>query len=229
MKVVVVLVAYCEARNCGPVIEAVRAQGLDCILVDDGSSDETAALAREHGAEVVRHCLNLGQGRAVVTGFKAALTRDCDAVIIMDADGQHDPADLPRFIEMLRVTNADIISGSRALGGVNPDASPVRRVMLPVLTRFLNRLAGLQLTDCMCGYRAYRRDTIAAIIPVLDGMLEPQYMTPEMLIRFGRAGLRVVEVPVHLRARAFGTSTKGLARYAFGVTRAIVRTYLAPT
>jgi glycosyltransferase involved in cell wall biosynthesis len=227
MNVLVTVVAYNEALNCGAVIDEVRALGFRCIVIDDGSRDDTAKVAAAHGAEVVRHFQNLGQGRAILTAFRIASLVKCDAVAIMDGDGQHDPADLTHFIKLMQETGADVISGSRALGTNHGKATFIRRTFLPLLTRLLNRLSGYQFTDCMCGFRLYRRDVLERIRPILDEILEPQYMTPEMLIRFGRNGVRIVEAPVHLRDRQFGVSSKGLGRYAFGVARAIIRTHIS--
>src|SRR5512136_429823 len=95
--IVAVIPARNEARTIGPLVAAVRAK-LPVVVIDDGSTDETAALARKSGADVVSHSTNLRKGAALKTGFSWALSKGFDAVITMDADGQHDPADLDKFL-----------------------------------------------------------------------------------------------------------------------------------
>jgi glycosyltransferase involved in cell wall biosynthesis len=89
-------------------------------LVDDGSTDDTAQLAKSMGAFVVVHANNLGQGWALLTSFKAALLESSDVIVEMDADGQHNPAEIPKYIEEMNRSNADIVVGSRILGAIIP-------------------------------------------------------------------------------------------------------------
>ena len=229
VNVTVTLAAHNEAKNIRPIIEKILAQGYRCIVVDDGSRDETAQVSEALGALVVRHSINLGQGYAVLTGMKVAMRQpDCDIVIEMDADGQHRPEEIRLFVERMQETGADIVVGSRVLGGHRWSRSSPRRIMLPYVTRLINELSGYRLTDAMCGFRAFRRSSLAKLLPVLDVMLEPQYIAAEMFIRFGRAGLVITEVPVHVDERSSGISTKGLLRYGMGILKAILRTLIEP-
>ncbi len=224
MNVVVTLTAYNEARNIAGIIPTIRRMGYTCILVDDGSSDGTHELGERLGARVLKHGLNLGQGWAVLTSFKAALGEECDMIIEMDADGQHDPTEIPAFVEKMVETGADIVVGSRVLGANHPNAPFLRRVVLPYFTEMINRLTGYEMTDSMCGFRAFRKTSLTKIAPVLDSMLEPQYLAAEMFMRFAKAGLQVEEVPIHLNDRSSGQSYKGMVRYGLGVFKAISRT-----
>jgi len=221
--VCVTLTAHDEARNIGELIEAIRSQGYDCLVVDDGSSDATAQVARAHGARVVRHELNLGQGFAVLTGFKAALQGPCDIIIEMDADGQHDPAEISQFLDRMESSGADIVVGSRRLGTTHDSAPWARRKFLPLFTYIINKITGYSMTDAMCGFRAFRASSLARGQSELESILEGQYFAAEMFIRLSRVGLTVDEVPVHLRDRGSGHSSKGLLRYGLGVLKAIVR------
>ena len=229
MSVLVTLPAYNEAANLPPLVRRIHELGYKCIVVDDGSSDDTLAVAEGLGAAVVRHPINLGQGFAVLTGFKAALLDpECDIVVEMDGDGQHDPDDLPHLLKRLEEAGTDIVVGSRILGSDYPNAPFFRRTFLPYYTAMINRLTGYRLTDAMCGLRVFRARSLAEIAPMLDEMLEPQYLAAEMFIRFARAGLTVAEAPIHMRDRTFGQSYKGLVRYGYGVVRAALRTVIDP-
>lgn len=225
MKVAITLTAYNEEKNLRPVIEEASHFGT-VILVDDGSSDQTVHIAQDAGAKVVQHPINLGQGLAVITSFKVALAGDYDVIIEMDADGQHNPAQIPAFLEKLEETNVDIVVGSRILGSNYEGAPWARRYFLPKLTRLINWITGYEMTDSMCGFRAFRSDSLRKALPIFDKMLEPQYIAAEMFIRFSRLGLSVDEVPISLEDRMSGISTKGLFRYGWGVSRAIFMTLL---
>ncbi len=226
MKVVVTLTALNEAKNIKKVIPNIIKQGFDCILVDDGSTDGTAELAKELGASVASHIKNLGQGYAVLTSFKLALKSDYDIIIEMDADGQHNPEEIPKFIDKINETGADIVVGSRILGTNYPTAPFFRKTFLPYFTSLINMITGYQMTDAMCGFRAFRSTSLKKIAPLLDKMLEPQYLAAEMFIRFSSEGLKVEEVPINLSDRASGVSYKGFIRYGIGVLKAIIRTIL---
>jgi glycosyltransferase involved in cell wall biosynthesis len=227
VKVIATLSAYNEAKNIRPVIARIRDQGYGCIVVDDGSRDATAQIADDAGAIVVRHPINLGQGYAVLTGLKAAIRHpECEIILEMDADGQHRPEEIRLFVERMQETKADIVVGSRPLGEHGGDAPFIRRTMLPYVTWGINKLSGYAISDAMCGFRAFRASSLMRVLPLLDHMLEPQYLSAEMFIRFGRCGLVIDEVPVHVDSRSSGVSTKGMLRYGMGILKAAVRTVI---
>ncbi len=223
MKVIVTLTALNEAQNIGPLITTIMEKGYGCILVDDGSTDGTPQIATSLGASVISHSTNLGQGYAVLTSFKAALKEDCDIIIEMDADGQHNPDQIPLFIEKMRETGSDIVVGSRILGSNYENAPFFRKTFLPHFTWIINSLTGYHMTDSMCGFRAFKKESLLRVGHLLDDMLEPQYLAAEMFLRFAKAGLTITDVPIHLKERTSGKSYKGLARYGFGVMKAITR------
>jgi len=227
--VLVTLAAHDEQKTVGEVIRRLRDLGFSCVVVDDGSVDGTVGAAKAAGAVVISHSVNLGQGDALLTGFKACLLDpDCDIIVEMDADGQHNPADVPRFVEMMRNSPADVVVGSRILGAHQPNVSYLRKTFLPYYTNLINALTGYQMTDALCGFRAFRRASIARVASQLDFIIEPQYVAAEMFIRFSRAGLRVEEIPIKVAERGWGASRKGVLRYGFGILRAIARTLLDP-
>jgi len=224
-KIAITLSAFNEEKNVKSVLDSAKKYG-DIIIVDDGSTDRTIQIAEDSGARIVKHPLNLGQGLAVMTGFKTALAGDYDVIIEMDADGQHDPTEIPLFLEKLQATGADIVVGSRILGTNYEGAPWTRRYFLSPLTGLINRLTGYNMTDSMCGFRVFRCKSLRKALPVLDQMLEPQYLAAEMFIRFSQLGLKVEEVPINLKDRSSGISRKGLFRYGWGVGRAILMALL---
>lgn len=222
-RVIAVTAAYNEADNIALVVRRAVDLGYEIIVVDDGSEDDTAQVARNNGAVVLRHPTNFGQGQGLLTGFKAAIMEECDYIVEMDADCQHDPADIPRFIDVLEASDYDIVVGSRVTGANHPDAPLMRRLFLPYVTAAVNMLTGYRMSDAMCGYRAFRTEGLRRARHVLDEILEPQYIAAEMFVRFSRAGLTVGEIPIALNDRGAGASHKGTVRYGFGVMKAIMR------
>jgi len=226
-EVLVKMAAYDEAESIGSVIDAVP-DGIDVLVIDDASRDDTAAEARRHGAFVIRHMKNMGQGIADITGFLWALPRGYRYVIEMDADGQHDPSSIPEFVKVLdEQPDVDIVVGSRVLGRQSGDVDYLRKVFLPWYTEMINRASGYRLTDALSGYKAYRCSSLANRLQDFLPLLETQYIAAELYIKFSRARLRVAEIPIHIRQRTHGRSRKGTIRYGIAVAWIVVRTILA--
>jgi glycosyltransferase involved in cell wall biosynthesis len=225
LRVLIGIPAYNEADNLPQLLDKLRGR-YDVVVVDDGSDDETPEVARAHGAMVLRHIINLGQGAADITKYKFAIDQGYDVLIDMDADGQHDPSEIKVFLDRYDQGDCDIVQGSRILGTDYKEAPFFRRTFLPHYSWLLNKLTGYDLTDYMCGMKAYRVTALKKLRAVLENMIEPQYLAAEAFIRFSKENFRVVEVPINLKKRASGVSRKGLFRYGFGVLRAILRTFM---
>jgi glycosyltransferase involved in cell wall biosynthesis len=221
-KVVVTIAVFNEAKTIDSVLQEVP-QDIDVIIVDDGSTDNTVSIAEAFGVRVVKHPVNLGQGMALITGFRAALMHDYDLIVEMDGDGQHDPHDIPRFVTTLQETGCDLVVGSRRLGSSYRGEPFFRRTFLPTLTNVINFFTGYHLTDSMCGFRAFRASSLRRCHSVLDETSGRQYVAAEWFIKFSKVGLTVAEIPIHLKRRRHGASYKGLVRYGWGVARSIVR------
>jgi glycosyltransferase involved in cell wall biosynthesis len=191
------------------------------LVIDDGSRDGTADVARGLGAHVVSHPVNSGQGAALQTGYLVAERVGVDIVATMDADGQHDPAQLARLIEPIVRDEADFVVGSRRMGEYERD-SAARDAGITVFTRLVNLLGGTDVSDVANGFRAIRASALPGI-----AFTEDQFHNPELLLGAARSGLRVVEVPVTIRRRQAGVSKKGTSlRYGFGFLRVMLKTWL---
>jgi glycosyltransferase involved in cell wall biosynthesis len=188
----IVIAAYNEGAVIYDVVREITTAGWQVVVVDDGSSDRTAAQARSAGATVLRHAVNLGQGAALQTGIDFAIRRGARDVVTFDADGQHSVADIGPMVDALQ--GADIALGSRFLGRVE-GASRRRVLLLWAAVVLSNRLSRLKLSDTHCGLRAFR----AAAAPRLRLTQNRMAHASELLHKVKASCLRVVEVPVTVR------------------------------
>jgi glycosyltransferase involved in cell wall biosynthesis len=190
MRVLILIPAYNEAAHIAEVVKGVLRQGLDVLVVDDCSSDETGARAAEAGAVVLRHDVNGGKGRAITTGFAYAVANGYDAVLSLDGDGQHDPEDIPAFLQMAGDERIDVIIGTRMR---DVRTMPlVRRVTNRVLSLLISLTAHAKITDTQSGYRLVRTHVWGAF-PMQSHSFD---FESEFLLRAGRLGFRVAEVRV---------------------------------
>jgi len=225
--ILVKMAAYNEQKNIGDVLERIS-KAYDVLVVDDCSTDQTAKVAGEFGAMVVRHDKNMGQGIGDLTGFRVALDMDYEYIVEMDADGQHDPEEIPKFIKKIEDDpTLDIVVGSRILGSQEGPVNILRATFLPTYTRLICRASGYDLTDVLCGFKAYRTTSLKLVPHVLEKPLETQYIAAELYIRFGRAGLNIGEIAVNIKERKHGKSHKGTLRYGIAVAWIILRALVA--
>lgn len=191
-RIAALIPCYREQGRVGAVVRGAREAGFDAIVIDDGSPDRTADEAREAGAtEVVVHEVNRGKGAAMSTGLRRALERGYDAVVLMDGDGQHLPAELPRFAEAFARGGADVVLGSRM---ADHRGMPfVRYCTNRYMSWLLSRRLGQRASDTQCGYRLLSR---RAIPVVLAGGASGFAADSEQLLLLARAGFRFAEVPV---------------------------------
>jgi hypothetical protein len=222
--IAVILPALNEADNLDVLLTRIPRQlaGLDvvAIVVDDGSTDATPAIAVRDRAIVVSHPINQGGGAALRLGYQVALELGATIVVTMDADGQHDPAQMERLVSPILEDRADFVIGSR-LKGEHEAASVIRHVGIYLFNGLISILARRKITDCSSGYRAIR----AADLDRLH-LAENQFHTSETILLAVKAGLRLEEVPVTIARRHSGVSKKPKAmRYGWGFLRAIVRAW----
>ena len=188
LRTTAVIPAYNCEKTIALVVKGVQPQGLDVVVIDDGSTDATCDAAEAAGARVVRHPANRGKGHALVTGFKHVLSNGGGAVLTLDADGQHDPEDLPRLLEHL--STADLIIGRRQLDlELMPRASFVGNC---ISTFFISLFCGKHFPDTQCGYRIYS-DRMLRALPLRGGRFETE---TELLMRASLLGLTIKWVRV---------------------------------
>lgn len=192
--VCVIVPAYNEAAVVASVIRDLVARFGHVVVVDDGSTDGTGQVAREAGASVVRHAINLGQGAALQTGFDYALRLGgVTHVITFDADGQHRPDDALRLLKQCRSEDYDIVLGSRTMGTV-VDQPWQRALLLRAAVAFSRLTSGLDLTDTHNGLRVLTRRALGRISLRQCGMAYASELEHEI----SRSGLRWCEVPVEI-------------------------------
>jgi glycosyltransferase involved in cell wall biosynthesis len=228
-SVSVVIPAKNEALNLPHVFARLERNRYEVILVDGDSKDETVSVARQHWPDInVIGQTRKGKGNALACGFEEA---SGDFIVMLDADGSNDPAEIPRFIEALK-GGADFAKGSRFMPGAgSSDISRLRRIGNFWLNKVVNMVYGTRYTDLCYGYNAFRRECLTVMeleageVEGADGdtMLWGDGFEVETLInvRIAKAGLRVAEVPSFERSRHFGASNLNAFSDGFRVLRTI--------
>lgn len=195
LSVCVIVPAYNEEGSIAEVLGKMPAGIDEVVVIDDGSSDATGKIAREHGATVIRNETNAGKGVALMAGFAHAHAGNMDLVITLDADGQHDPADIVRFVDTFRRTRVPVLVGNRLWD----------RKKMPVVRRWTNlfmscllaRIMGVYVADSQCGFRLYRADLLRHVQVAARRFA----MESEILLQLARRGIRIdsVRIPVVYR------------------------------
>jgi glycosyltransferase involved in cell wall biosynthesis len=203
-QISVILPAYNEEISIGSMVHLTRLYADRVIVVDDGSSDRTAEVARKAGAEVIVHEVNKGKGGALKTGFKTAVTLSADIIVTMDSDGQHNPAEIPKLVAPIIEGEAEMVNGSRYLNGLEKSTPVYRRIGQTILDKFTNINSGLKITDSQSGFRAFAASTIGNFRFNARGMA----IESEMLADAGNAGLRIKEVGIGVRYDVDGSTKK---------------------
>lgn len=189
-KICCLIPAYNEARRIASVVKSAREHINDILVVDDGSGDATAELAEEAGAHILRHKTNCGKGMALRTGFTHAQKMDYHAVVTLDADGQHDPAEIRSFLDAYQNNAGDIIIGSRLR---DKAAVPLYRYIPNQIGIFcISKAAGCRIEDTQSGFRLYRKEVLDKVTLETTGF----ETETEILIKAGKKGFRMHSLPV---------------------------------
>lgn len=218
-RVMVLIPAYNAAKSVGDVVRGSKEIINDVVVVNDGSRDDTAAVSRAAGAEVVDHPQNRGKGGALKTGFAHAMKNGYDVVVTLDADGQHLPREIPKFLKSREETQADLIIGGRShLFG---EMLPRRRLANRFSAWSIAKASGTEVTDSQSGFRLYSANLIRNVRLRTDGF----DLESEVIVRAGVGGFKVLTIPIDL-GFVDGLSTshykplKDTLRIAWTVTRA---------
>ena len=226
MKICVNIPCFNEEKTIASIIAripSIAQHELEVIVVDDGSTDNSANIAKKEGAHVVQNPTNLGLGRTLRVGLKEALKRGADIIVNIDADGQYNPEDIPRLIQPILENEADLVLANRF---------EQLKYKMPLLKKMGNRfvswcvrrLTGLKVKDCQTGFRALNR----RLAETLEVLLRGTYTyTQEMLIHAKFNGFRVKEIPMDFNAREDGKSRliSNIFSYFYKVTKISLGTY----
>ena len=219
-RTLIVMPALNEQASVGSVVEEVLSMlpGVGCLVVDDGSTDDTGAIARAAGAKVATLPFNLGVGGAMRLGFKYALEHGYDNVVQIDSDGQHDPRNVPALLDAL--TSADIVIGARFAGEGDYKVRGPRRWAMWILAAILSRTAKTRLTDTTSGLKA----SGPRAVRLFAVHYPAEYLgdTIEALVIAARAGCAIRQVPASMRARSGGTPSHHPVKAALYLGRAVI-------
>ena len=218
-RVMVLIPAYNAAKSVGDVVRASKEIVRDVVVINDGSRDDTASVARAAGAEVIDYPQNRGKGGALKTGFAHAIKNGYDVVITLDADGQHLPREIPKFLKSRDETKADLIIGGRShLFG---EMLPRRRLANRFSAWSIAKASKTNVTDSQSGFRLYSANLLRSVRLRTEGF----DLESEVIVRAGVGGFKVLTIPIDL-GFVDGISTshykplKDTLRIAWTVTRA---------
>ena len=214
-KVTVIIPAYNEQKNIADIVARIKETdtgiGLDVVVIDDGSTDQTASFARLAGAKVIRHLVNMGYGAALQTGYKYAVQRGYPYLVQLDGDGQHDPGYMPELLQMVMAGEGDLILGSRFLkmsaagkgALVLPQTGIARKWGIKIFAFLTSTLVGFKITDPTSGYQALNRKVITFFT---QDFFPGDFPDADIIVIAHRAGFKIKEFPMTMSQRSIGKS-----------------------
>ncbi len=189
-KICVLIPVLNESQAIGSVVESLRKRNLDVVVVDDGSTDDSGAIASQKGATVLRHDTKKGKGQSLRDGFRHIVERGYDGVVTMDGDGQHDAADLEQFIRLVERERPGVIVGNRM---AKPDGMPwIRYLTNRLMSAIISLACGQRIPDTQCGYRYIDTGVLRNISLNCDDF----EIETEMLMKAAKRGCRIYSVPI---------------------------------
>lgn len=218
-RVIAVIPAFNEAHSIGKVLERVGKHVSEIIVVDDGSTDGTGDIASSMGVTVLRNARNMGKGFALKRGFLECLRKAPHVVITLDADGQHDPNDIPNLLLPINEKRADIVIGSRYVKGSRMDAPLVRKIGLATINSLNKHLLSSSVIDSQSGFRAYSKRTFNLLVSSAGYGAEV-----EQLNELHAHGFKVAEVPVSIQYKDLvKTSKRNFILHGVSIASTILR------
>jgi len=226
-RVLVVVPAWNEEGSIGSVLDEIARAlpNADVLVVDDFSSDRTASIARAAGVDLISNIFNLGVGGAMRVGFRYGADRGYDALVQIDADGQHDPSYAPALLEALDSSPGPaVVIAARFDSSEDYPVPRARRWAMRLLAAYLSRLTGCRLTDATSGFRAYNRDAIALFARTYPA----DYLsdTVESLIIASEAGARISQLSTVMRPRIAGMPSQSRPRALLYLSRVALMLFL---
>jgi glycosyltransferase involved in cell wall biosynthesis len=215
MKIMAGMPAYNESKYIGSMVLSTRQYVNEVVVVDDGSGDDTSKIAQFAGADVIRHPQNKGYGAAILSIFDEARKRDPDVLIILDADAQHNPQEIPNIIKPI-LEGYDVVIGTREK---QAEKIPFyRRIGQKVIARSVNILSDEHLSDSECGFRAFSRKAIAELHLKESGMA----ISAETVAEAARQNLKIIQVPVSVIYGKDGSTLNPVSHGLGVMTRILV-------
>lgn len=190
MKICVIIPVHNESQNIGGLVEQLRSENLDVVVIDDGSKDGSGQIAKTKGAVVITHAQKKGKGASLRDGFEYAVKQNYDGVVVMDGDGQHDVADVGQFIAKAKEKKADVVVGTR-MG--NPKGMPWLRLWVNwSMSMLLSKVCGQRIPDTQCGFRFVSTEALRAVnLSSNDFEIES-----ELLVQASKKGFTIESVPI---------------------------------
>jgi glycosyltransferase involved in cell wall biosynthesis len=225
-RLVAIVPAWNESGAIGKVVDEIRDYDptIDVVVIDDASTDDTAGVAEQHGATVLRLPFNVGIGGAVQTGFRFALDEAYDAAVRLDGDGQHAASEISKLLGPLEAGEADLVIGSRFVGPGGTYRPPLaRRIGIGVFARLVSLLGGQRVTDTTSGFVALDR----AGIELFAAEFPHDYPEVEATLVALRSGLRVTQVQVEMRERTTGSSSITFVRSLYYIVKVMLSLLVA--
>jgi len=220
--VVVGIPAFNEEAMIARVVLGTQKYADAVVVCDDGSNDMTGAIAKRLGADVVRHKQNLGYGASIQSLFMRARELDADVLVTLDADGQHNPEEIPNVVKPIVQGKADLVIGSRFIDKHGTNEMPFyRRFGAQLITKLVNGSSKNGLSDAQSGFRAYNRHALERLSPIETGM----GASVEILLKADKNDLKICEVPSSCKYSNgdVATSTEHPVKHGIGVLMSIVR------
>ncbi|MDP2645987.1 MAG: glycosyltransferase family 2 protein [Desulfobacterales bacterium] len=214
LKRCVIIPAFNEEKTVGRVIAGIKAStDADLVVIDDGSQDRTAEISTNAGAYVIRHPFNMGYGAALQTGYKYALQENYDALVQMDADGQHDPGSIPDFFSQIAAGQCHVIIGSRFLGNKNYPIGLLKSAAIWIFKKIIWIISRQRITDPTSGYQCLHRRVFSFFV---DDGFPSDYPDANIIVCLYRLGFVVKEIPVTMVQNPCGKSMhRGLWTIAY--------------
>lgn len=190
MKSCVVIPTYNEAKTISELVREIQRQDLEVIIIDDDSQDNTPEIARSCGATVLKNQINQGKGASLIKGFHYALSKDFDAIITMDGDGQHLPEEISLFLHLAQYSKSGIFVGNRMS---RPKSMPLLRILTnKFMSWLISKIAKQKISDTQCGFRLIKKEVLEKL-----KLTTSRYETEsELLIKTSRLGFKIESVPI---------------------------------